>query len=984
MAESTEYLSPDQVVSGVVAADASAARLDLSDESLAGCQFTNIQFYQCDFRNSVLTGVLFANCTFYMCDFDGARLTGTSLTASRVYECQFWNCVITGGSFEGSTIRRSSFHNTTLVGVDLSNVDFGLVSILDSQVKGCNVEGASTTFSVRIGEDGWAPLHLQATGDWQVYEGDEAESDDEITEDETIDEAETGKAETSDEDEVLIAEFSGVGSSRTRQFKIPEEFDEVRIVWETQDSYPIFNLSNRGGNSYLSFGGDGASSGETFFNETGSFYIEAGSVDGPWEVRVLAEAGSRRAIVEWVEGSGEEIERPSDEEDRVEVLRLYKSTSGRGPARTKRLKAPSVSDYWILKTETSGSNSVIRYRADRESEFSQVSASSVRVSSFDGAEFEFDVECDGEWRLEAWTSEIKVAATRASTPVSSGVQSSGSNPVMEPRVAFEEGMKELEELIGLGSVKDEVRSWVRQVEIMQMRKKEGLKVPDLSRHFVFSGSPGTGKTVVARILSKLLFGLGLADQNKVVEVDRSKLVAEFIGQTATKTRKAIEEAFGGVLFIDEAYTLATSGGGGDFGQEAIDTLLKMMEDNRDKLTVIVAGYPERMERFIKSNPGLESRFTRTFKFHDYEANELVDIFKSMINRDQYIAGDDVMTTVREYFLKMHKGENFGNARAVRQLYEDAVGRHGNRLSAQTRTGNISKTELMTLEREDIFDSSKDKAATDLSDSTIETVLTELDGMIGLRTVKNEVRSLVNLAKNLQERRSKGLSTPEIARHFVFSGPPGTGKTTVASHIARLLRILGLLERGHIVTVTRADLVAEYVGQTALKTQEVVTRALDGVLFIDEAYTLVSDTKVGGYGQESIDTILKLMEENRDRLTVIVAGYTDRMSQFLDSNPGLKSRFTREIRFPSYSPKELVAVFRHIAGKSGYEVGKEVESSLMQIFAEMAEDEAFGNARAARTLFEQCVERLANRVQKMPHRSRNDLVQITKHDLPVVT
>lgn len=983
MGESTQYLSPDQFVSGAIVEDAIASRLDLSDKSLAGCQFTDVQFYQCDFRNSVFNGVMFSNCTFYMCDFDGGQLIGASITDSHVSECQFWNCVITGGDFVGSTIRRSSFQTTTLVGVDLSNVNFDLVSFHDSQIKGCNVEGVSTDFSVRIDEDGWSPLRLHATGVRQDYEGDESESDDDVTDTDSVDEEVTRRAEKSDEDQVLIAEFSGVGSSRTRQFKIPEEFDEVRITWETQDRYPLFTLSNRGGNTYLSFGGDGASSGETFFNETGSFYIEAGSVDGPWEVRVLAEPGSRRAFVDWVEGSGEEVERTSDEEGRVEVLKLYKSISGRGLARTKRLKAPTVSEYWILKTETSGSNSVIRYRADRETEFSQVSASSVRVSRFDGAEFEFDVECDGEWRLEAWTSEIKVAATRPSTPVVSGVQRSGSNPVVEPRVAFEEGMKELEDLIGLGSVKDEVRSWVRQVEIMQMRKKEGLKVPDLSRHFVFSGSPGTGKTVVARILSKLLYGLGLADQNKVVEVDRSKLVAEFIGQTATKTRKAIEEAFGGVLFIDEAYTLATVGGGGDFGQEAIDTLLKMMEDNRDKLTVIVAGYPDRMERFIKSNPGLESRFTRTFKFHDYEANELVEIFKSMVNRDQYIAGDGVLTTVREYFLKMHKGENFGNARAVRQLYEDAVGRHGNRLSAQTRTGNISKSELMTLEREDIFDSSKDEAATDLSDSTIETVLTELDGMIGLRTVKNEVRSLVNLAKNFQERRSEGLSTPEIARHFVFSGPPGTGKTTVASHIARLLRILGLLERGHIVAVTRADLVAEYVGQTALKTQEVVTRALDGVLFIDEAYTLVSDGKVGGYGQEAIDTILKLMEENRDRLTVIVAGYTDRMSEFLDSNPGLKSRFTREIRFPSYSPKELVAVFRHIAGKSGYELGKGVEPSLIQIFAEMAEDQAFGNARAARTLFEQCVERLANRVQNMPERSRDDLVQITRLDLPVV-
>lgn len=332
---------------------------------------------------------------------------------------------------------------------------------------------------------------------------------------------------------------------------------------------------------------------------------------------------------------------------------------------------------------------------------------------------------------------------------------------------------------------------------------------------------------------------------------------------------------------------------------------------------------------------------------------------------------------------MHRGENFGNARAVRQLYEDAVGRHGNRLSVQSLKSKISKTELMTLEKQDIFDKTSDDKKSDLSDATLDTVLNELDNMIGLRNVKSEVRSLVNLAKNFQERQDEGLSTPDIARHFVFSGPPGTGKTTVAGHVARLLRILGLLERGHIVTVTRADLVAEHVGQTAIKTQEAVVRALDGVLFIDEAYTLVSDTKIGGYGQESIDTILKLMEEHRDRLTVIVAGYTDRMHEFLSSNPGLRSRFTREIKFPSYSPKELVQVFRQLASKSGYELDNKVENGLFQIFTEMADDESFGNARAARTLFEQTVERQSDRLQGTPNRSKSDLSLLTVADLPIV-
>ena len=967
MSESSQTLKEDDFASLASFTDAFAYQLDLSEKNLSGSQFTDTLFQQCDFRGTSLTGVIFNNCRFLMCDFENAIFIGATFSESTFRECQLWGCSITGGSFKGSIFFGTSFENTTITGADLSEVQFNFVSFFDSNATNCNVSDSFTSYSAKGVDGEWTPLEVNA---------DETENT-QVSEDETEDETE----DEVDDNEEVIAEFSGRGSVRTRQFKISQEYDEVKIVWSAaDDDMPYFYLNDRAGDQKLNFGGQDAPVGETFFYETGTYYIEA-NVNGPWHVRVLAESSSRRSIVDWIDGSGEEIEALNGGE--IEYLKQYKTASGQGSGKTSRLKVANVTDYWILKTETSGPNSEIRYKADRETDFKIISSSSVKISRFDGSEFEFDINTDGEWRLEAWTLSKKAIATRGNDSRRSDLAPDESKSTKDPKVAFAEGMKELDELIGLGSVKEEVRSWVRQVEIMQMRKKEGLKVPDLSRHFVFSGSPGTGKTVVARILSKLLFGLGLADKNKVVEVDRSKLVAEYVGQTAPKTREAIEAAFGGVLFIDEAYTLSKSGSGSDYGQEAIDTLLKMMEDNRDKLTVIVAGYPDRMERFIKSNPGLESRFTRTFKFQDYETKELVEIFKSMVERDQYIAGEEALTAVNEYFLKMHRGENFGNARAVRQLYEDAVGRHGNRLSVQSLKSKISKTELMTLEKQDIFDKTNDDKQSDLSDATLDTVLNELDNMIGLRNVKSEVRSLVNLAKNFQERQDEGLSTPDIARHFVFSGPPGTGKTTVASHVARLLRILGLLERGHIVTVTRADLVAEHVGQTAIKTQEAVVRALDGVLFIDEAYTLVSDKKIGGYGQESIDTILKLMEEHRDRLTVIVAGYTDRMNEFLSSNPGLRSRFTREIKFPSYSPKELVQVFRQLASKSSYELDNKVENGLIQIFTEMADDESFGNARAARTLFEQTVERQSDRLQGTPNRSKSDLSLLTVADLPIV-
>lgn len=988
MTDEIRVISKSDVVNGAVISNGNASHLDLSDEMLSGIRFSDTFFYQCDLRNSILSNLYFESCTFYLCDFETSSLTDLVFENSKFNNCELLGSKVTGGSFYGSAFQLTTFENSVFTKVNFSSTFFHGCSFFSSNFDQCDFTESVINSYSRDEQGNWvnpqwpviaanapvaqsAQINAEPTQLWAAASANSEPTNQELS--------------ASKDSENLIAEFSGAGSSRTRKFKIPENIDEVVIKWQTQDDFPIFHMNDRTGNSVLSFAGSGAPSGETFFAESGTFFIEA-TVEGPWTVRISAESTSRRDIIEWQDGTGEEVEQSRDDDGNVEFAQLYKFSVGTGRARTKRLKAPSDTDFWILKTETSDRDAEVRYRADRETDFLIVDGSSVRVSRFDGTDFEFDIDTEGEWKLEAWKLFTRSAGTSTTSSTSSRSTKSTQNRLdskADPKAVFDEGMKELDELIGLDSVKNEVRSWVRQVEIMQMRKNEGLKVPDLSRHFVFSGSPGTGKTIVARILSKLLFGLGLADRNLVVEVDRSKLVAEYTGQTAIKTRAAVEEAFGGVLFIDEAYTLTSSKSGTDFGQEAVDTLLKMMEDNRDKLTVIAAGYPDRMERFIKSNPGLESRFTRTLKFQDYEAGELVAIFESLVKRDQYIAGEGVLDSVRSYFLKLNKGENFGNARAVRQLYEDAVGRQGNRLSGQSSAKKLSKNDLMTLEVADIFNPRDIGGESDLSEATLDTVLNELDAMIGLHSVKSEVRSLVNLAKNSQERRRAGLDTPDIARHFVFAGPPGTGKTTVASHVARLLRILGLLERGHIVSVTRSDLVAEFVGQTAIKTQDVINRALDGVLFIDEAYTLVSDSKVGGFGQESIDTLLKLMEEHRDRLTVIVAGYTDKMNDFLNSNPGLRSRFTREIKFQSYKPKELVEVFLQLSSKSGYQLEKDVEGGLIQIFADMVEDESFGNARAARTLFEQTIERQSNRLQNSSSRSKEDLVKIVLQDLPVV-
>ena len=260
--------------------------------------------------------------------------------------------------------------------------------------------------------------------------------------------------------------------------------------------------------------------------------------------------------------------------------------------------------------------------------------------------------------------------------------------------------QELDELIGLESVKEEVHTIANFAKIQQQRKAQGLKVPKMSFHLVFTGSPGTGKTTVARIVARIYKDLGILKSGHTVETDRSGLVAEYVGQTAMKTNAVIDSALNGVLFIDEAYALVPENAGSDYGQEAISTLLKRMEDDRDKLVVIIAGYPDEMKRFIDSNPGLQSRFTRYINFPDYTDQELFEIFQLYLNKNQYTITDDAAELLKNNlnYAVAHKTKNFGNARYVRNIFERAVEQQANRLSAKRK---ISDEELSLLTKEDI-------------------------------------------------------------------------------------------------------------------------------------------------------------------------------------------------------------------------------------------------------------------------------------------
>ena len=567
------------------------------------------------------------------------------------------------------------------------------------------------------------------------------------------------------------------------------------------------------------------------------------------------------------------------------------------------------------------------------------------------------------------------------TPATNNASSAAgsASPATNKVGSVEEVLAELDSLVGLEEVKSEVRKIVNLAKVNEARRAQGLKVPPMTYHMVFTGNPGTGKTTVARIVARAFRALGIAKTGQLVETDRSGLVGRYEGETAVKTNAKIDEAIGGILFVDEAYQLV-SGENDDYGKEAIATLLNRMEDDRDRLIVIAAGYTDEMRDFLDANSGLRSRFPRMIEFADYTAPELAAIFRSMAKKNEFALAPDLDAGLDAAIAKLtaKRDRTFGNARFVRQLFEDATARQATRLA---ESGDLDAEALKTLALADL---SSGERKEDIRAPKIEDVLAELDSLVGLQPVKDEVRRLVATVRANKLRAEKGLeNNVTMSYNFVFTGNPGTGKTTVARILGKAFRALGVLERANFVETDRSGLVAKYEGQTAAKTNKLIDSAAGGILFIDEAYQL-NQGENDQYGAEAVATLLKRMEDARGSMVVIIAGYKEEMKRFMAINSGLESRFNRTVEFPDYSAKELAEVYRSMARKAKYRLSDDTERWLLPYISMLTEkrDKNFGNARWARNLFEKSVERQSLRVTELPDPSAEELVTIRLKDLGV--
>lgn len=543
------------------------------------------------------------------------------------------------------------------------------------------------------------------------------------------------------------------------------------------------------------------------------------------------------------------------------------------------------------------------------------------------------------------------------------------------QLSVEQLMKNLNELTGLGSVKEKILGLVDFLEAEQMRTANGAKSKSLNLHFVFKGSPGTGKTTVARMLGQIFQQLGLLSTGQVIEVTDKDLVAPYLGQTSPLTNKVIDSAIGGVLFIDEAYTLSGKQNGS--GQEAIDTLLKRMEDDRGKFIVIAAGYSDQMEKFLDSNPGLDSRFTQKITFEDYQPAELMKIMTSMIQSDRLKLDPAAENKLFKHLEQLYqqKDSRFANARTVRNEFEEILQRQSKRLVAAKRNNEIVDPGLIVSMD---IPGSEGKSAL-----TVEEVLSELNRLTGLESVKKEVRALMDFIEIEQMRSAAGGNKTAINLHFLFKGRPGTGKTTVARILANLFKQMGLLSKGQLVEVDRKNLVGQYIGHTARQTSDVIDSALGGILFVDEAYTLMPEGSGNDFGKEAIDTLLKRMEDDKGKFIVIAAGYTDAMDRFVSANEGLASRFTKEIFFEDYTPPELMAIFEGMVRNKKLSVPDEDLAAVRQHFENIYQnrDSQFANGRTVRNIFESSLQKQAGRLNawKQAGRSLSDEINILRKE-----
>ena len=531
-------------------------------------------------------------------------------------------------------------------------------------------------------------------------------------------------------------------------------------------------------------------------------------------------------------------------------------------------------------------------------------------------------------------------------------------------ISVDDIMKEFDGFVGMQSVKDAIRRIAKEIAVQKQLIEMGEAAEGLTKYnFILTGNPGTGKSTVARIFGKVFKALGVTATDRVTEKVPKDIIGQYVNESDKKMDAAINEAMGGVLFLDEAYDLEPMDAAGQStsseGKKAVQLLMTRMENEAGKFVVICAGYPKEMATFMNSNPGLKRRFSHTIHIEDYTADELLEIYERAAKAKKYnfsLADDAVRMKALNMFRNMiaMKDDKFGNAGEAMKKVAETKTNINNRLMS-IPPDQWTPEVLHTALAEDIPYEEPAKVS-------IEDCLAELNALIGLGGVKDALTKLAHTINNEIESAKLENRRPEIPLgHYLFLGNPGTGKTTVARLMGKILYSMGALPTPNVVEVGKSNLVGRYVGDTEAITSHVIDTAMGGILFIDEAYQLASDQ----FGRNALEVLVARLENDRGKFVCIAAGYTYEMESFISENSGFESRFPQRnrITFEDYNPDELFQIFMIHANKGGYMLDPMAENAVRGKLTMLYNNRgrSFGNGRDARNLFDEVKSNLAARL-----------------------
>ncbi len=534
----------------------------------------------------------------------------------------------------------------------------------------------------------------------------------------------------------------------------------------------------------------------------------------------------------------------------------------------------------------------------------------------------------------------------------------------------EQILADLDNYIGLQTVKDEIKAIVRNVK---MRKESGVKEKLLKDHFVFTGNPGTGKTTFARIFGEVLNAVGALPTGQFVEVSAKDLIGRYLGDTEEKVKEYVNKAMGGVLFIDEAYALNQSTGGaegGSFGMDAVNTLITLLENRKGEFVCVMAGYTKEMNEFMRMNPGIPSRCNVIIEFPDYNARELEQLFRMMLTRNaertEFSLDSKAEEMLPKVFDRMYlkRSETFGNAREVRNLFDLAVKRHRLRNAA-----------------DNVFSYADIVGEDAIEGISVDEIMKELDGFVGMNSVKSAIRRIAKEVAVQQQLIEMGEVSEGLTRYnFIITGNPGTGKTTVARTFGKIFKALGVTSTDHVTEKVPKDIISKYVNESDKLMNDAVNEAMGGVLFLDEAYDLEPMDEAGhstsSEGKKAVQTLLTRMENDAGKFVVICAGYPKQMNDWLGSNDGLKRRFSHFIHIDDYTAEELMEIYERAAKTRRYNfqlANEEVRMKVLNMFRGMVamKDQKFGNAGEAMKKVAETKNNIYNRINDTPREQWTD-------------